>query len=536
MKRSAIVAIALAWMVCLSGMASSLSAAWASTWADANSNWNNSGHWNPIGVPNSATTDVAITNGSTVTLDLTPTNIQNLLVGSGNILATNPGVFFTVNGTSINNAGQIILNGGGGFDTALAYFNNVTLQGGGGVTLRTFTGGGNASIFQAAGGIMLTNVDNTIQGSGRIASTIINLTNQAGGVINANSAGGFGGLETTELTIAGATITNAGLLEATNRGVLQFANTTVNNAGGRIEANGANAAVQFFNNSSIRGGTLNSKGLFLGTPAGGTASLDGSTGAGPVTMNGTYTSDFNSATHLVGTINNMGKIQVNGGSGNNSFLVFDTGNLTLQGGGAVTLNTLTGGGNASIFQGAPGITLTNVDNTIQGSGLISSTEINLVNQAGGVINANSTGGARTTALTIQGAIGAAITNAGLMEATNSGVLQLSNATVNNAGGRIEANGANATVQFFNNTSIQGGTLTNNGGAFLGTPSGFVATLEGMTHGPLTLNGTYTSDFNTNTNLLGTINNRGNNQVKGGAGTNSVLVIDGNVSLQGGAAP
>ena len=47
--------------------------------------------------------------------------------------------------------------------------------------------------------------------------------------------------------------------------------------------------------------------------------MDGSTVAGAVTINGTYTSDFNTNTYMRGTINNKGNFQVNGGNGINTF-------------------------------------------------------------------------------------------------------------------------------------------------------------------------------------------------------------------------
>ena len=66
---------------------------------------------------------------------------------------------------------------------------------------------------------------------------------------------------------------------------------------------------------------------------------------------------------------------------------------------------------------------------------------------------------------------AQVTNQGLIEATNNGVLNIDGITINNQGGTISANGAGASVQLFGNADIQGGTLTNNGAAFFGTPNG-----------------------------------------------------------------
>jgi hypothetical protein len=73
----------------------------------------------------------------------------------------------------------------------------------------------------------------------------------------------------------------------------------------------------------------------------------------------------------------------------------------------------------------------------------------VTNEAAGVIDANSTGGSLITTLTLDG--GGLVTNAGLLEATNSGDLVLNN-TVDNAGSNIASNGAGATVS--GDTTIQ----------------------------------------------------------------------------------
>jgi hypothetical protein len=418
---------------------------------------------------------------------------------------------------TINNNGNIQLNGGSGTNSELLIDStNVTLQGGGTVTLSTAGGGGNAIIAQAVGGTTLTNVNNTIQGEGIIGVNGLTLVNQA--TVNANVSGQV-------LLLDNGAVTNTGTLEASNGGILQISGDTVNHAGGNITAN-AGSSVQLFGSTVIQGGTLNNNGgAFFGTPQGNVAYLDGSTAAGAVTINGTYTSDLNTDTYLRGTINNTGNFQLNGGSGTNSVLLIDSANVTLQGGGTVTLSTVGGGGNAIIAQAVGGTTLTNVNNTIQGAGIIGYNGLTLVNQA--TVNANVSG----QALLLDSG---AVTNSGTLEASNGGILQINGDTVNHAGGNITAN-AGSSVQLFGSTVIQGGTLNNNGGAFFGTPQGNVAYLDGSTAaGAVTINGTYTSDLNSATYVLGTINNTGNFQLNGGSGTNSVLLIDSaNVTLQGG---
>jgi len=427
---------------------------------------------------------------------------------------------------TINNKNNFQLNSGSGSNSVLELGSNVTLQGGGTVTMSNSGGGGSAIIDQAAGGLTLTNVDNTIQGAGIIGFNGLTVVNEA--TINANSSG-----QTLYLESITGGLTNTAILEASNGGTLYIDGVTVNNAGGGTITANAGSTVQLLGNTTIQGGTLTNNGSFFGTPAGNSAILDGSTAAGAITINGTYTNDNGSTTYVLGTINNNNNFLVTAtGNGNNSELLIDSANVTLQGGGTVTLSTGSGGGNALLLQAAGGLILTNVDNTIQGEGIIGFNGLTLVNEVGGTINANSMGGLQITTLTIESA---QVTNQGLMEATNNGGLNIDGVTVNNQGGTISANGAGASVQLFGLADIQGWTLTNNGAAFFGTPNGNVAVLDGSTvSGAVTINGTYTNGNNSTTYLLGTINNQGNIQVNGGSGNNSILEIDtANVTLTGG---
>ena len=127
----------------------------------------------------------------------TPNGNSAILDGS-----TVPGAV-TINGTytngnnsttyllgTINNQGNILLNGGSGNNSDLEIDSGtVTLKGGGTVTLSTAGGGGNAIILQAAGGLTLENFNNTIQGAGIIGDNGLSLLNDAGGTILANASG-----------------------------------------------------------------------------------------------------------------------------------------------------------------------------------------------------------------------------------------------------------------------------------------------------------------------------------------------------------
>jgi hypothetical protein len=263
-------------------------------------------------------------------------SVADLQLATGNTLTFNPGESLSANGPSLINAGQINVNGGGNTDTYLYIPASVTLSGGGTVTLSTTTtgGGGYAWLNLQNTGTVLTNVNNTIQGEGIIynnptiiRTTIINesggtINNESGGTINANSTGSP---LTNTLTLQYGTVNNTGLMEATNNGTLQLVDTTVNNAGGNITANGSGASVQIYGGADIVGGTLNNNGgAFFGTPARQSALLDGGTAAGAVTINGTYTSDLGSNTYLYGSIVNNGTILVNGGGGVSTYLYVPT--------------------------------------------------------------------------------------------------------------------------------------------------------------------------------------------------------------------
>ena len=424
--------------------------------------------------------------------------------------------------------GSIVNNGsfqvtGGGNTNGYLYLNGGTpaFTGGGTVSLSTTTtgGGGNAYLY-LEGGAIFDNVNNTIQGEGLIYNNGTTINNHVGGTINANS---IGSPLINTLTLEYGTVNNAGLMEATSSGDLQLYSTTVNNAGGNITASGSGATVEVLS-STIQGGTLNNNGgAFFGTSTGYNGILDGSTGSGAITLNGTYTTAPNAYTYLYGSIVNNGNFQINGGGNSNSYLYLNGGNPTFTGGGTVSLSTTTSGGSGDAWLYLEGgAILDNVNNTIQGEGYIYNNGTVFNNHAAGVINANSAGGLLVNYLQLEYGT---VNNTGLMEATNQGSLQLYATTVNNAGGGvISANGSGASVILYG-TTIQGGALNNNGSAFLGTPNGYNAYLDGSTGaGPITLNGTYTTDFNANTYLYGSIINNNNLQVNGGNNTNTYVYV------------
>jgi len=113
MKRLAILVITLSCLAGLLCLAPDTETEWAqSSWNDGNNNWNTTGNWSPVGVPNSSTMDVSITKGTSST----PTTYGDFAYLDGSTVAG----AVTINGTytsdlstdtyllgTINNKGNI---------------------------------------------------------------------------------------------------------------------------------------------------------------------------------------------------------------------------------------------------------------------------------------------------------------------------------------------------------------------------------------------------------------------------------------------
>ena len=131
-------------------------------------------------------------------------------------------------------------------------------------------------------------------------------------------------------------------------------------------------------------------------------------------------------------------------------------------------------------------------------------ELAIVNQTGGLIDANMVDGNNNgLLLVVDPRSGDGLINLGVMRASNGGILFLTGnggGDFNNAGGLIEALDG-SQVQLTNSATINNGTLMS-----LGT--GFVVNLGTATLNTLTLSGTFIANNNTTTTLVGTISNTG----------------------------
>jgi hypothetical protein len=447
-------------------------------------------------------------NGHTITLD--NLTIAGTYTGSDNSTTILTG--------AINNTGDITITSDGNL-TNLRVNGTATLQSGGTVTLTRNPAATSSSNARIDGTGTLTNAS-TIQGEGFVAANQTTIVNQAGGIIQANVSGRALLLDAVN-TADG--FSNAGILRATTGGILQFSGAGggdfTNTGAGSIQANGTDSQVQLFNGATIHGGTLStSNGGVIRTINGHAATLDS------VTNNGAYVCNDNSSTFLVGSLVNNGDLTITS-DGNFTDLRID-GNVTLSGIGAITLTRNAAATTASNARIRGGGTLTNAT-TIQGEGFVGANEMFIVNQAGGVVQANIAG----RALVIDTANAAnSFSNSGTFQAINGGILQLSGnggGDFNNTGaGTIQAIGAGSEVQLINNATIRGGTLISSGGGLFRTSNGQTSTLDSVTNP-----GNYIANDNSTTFLVGTINNTGDMTfTTDGNFTN--LRIDGNVTLTG----
>ncbi|MEP6967503.1 MAG: hypothetical protein ABI906_05440 [Pseudomonadota bacterium] len=373
----------------------------------------------------------------TVTASMSET-VRAVRTAPTTTLAITGGVFVIRN--RIDNRGTIALDG-----ASLEMPGFTTLSGGGNIVL----GGTKTSVLGETGpGVAsLTNVNNTISGAGRIGGPGFFFENQVAGVVNATGARAL----TLEHIVGGA---NAGLIEATGSGGLTMKRTFINMEAfetGVILA-GAGSAVRL-SRSAIDGGTLRSAGS-------GTFIVKGSVHAG-VRSGAAKLTDMNNqaAIHVargfldIGEkIHNAGAIGVTRAA---SGLAVGIDGVTLSGGGSITLRR----GNA-IVGDARMPTLTNIDNTISGAGLIGGAALRrhglkLNNRAQGVIDADRSGrltldtGAHT------------IVNAGTLEATGVGRGEVRSAVDNT--GTLETSGGgalrfNKAVTGDGSAIIRGGTL------------------------------------------------------------------------------
>ncbi len=328
------------------------------------------------------------------------TNAGNLDVNSGGVL--------NLGAVSTQNSGIIALNGNSNAGAELDLDGTLTLEGKGRVILS-----GNGDLITSTGApCELLNQNNTISGAGTIGDNHTILSNS--GVIDGT------GINPLIIAANETAVSNDGTIESSGTGGLQFQNLTVSNTGTGVVAAATagshidldNATIAFGILRTVAGSTIDS---VTGT-TGGVEGLASFVNAGTLLVNP------NSTFVLASNVDNTGTIFLNDNI--SADLAIDN-DVSLTGTGRVTMT----GGNAGITSDGAPVTLTNVGNTISGQGFIGDSDLTLINNLKGVIDANDpfsqmtidTGGVNT------------ITNEGTIECTNGSSELFIDSPVTNSG-------------------------------------------------------------------------------------------------------
>jgi hypothetical protein len=486
------------------------------TWLGGAGDWNTGSNWDTGLVPGSgdALVDSGNATNSQVTVGASQSaTIGNVFIDSGDSLEILNNSNFTVT-SSIQNEGQFLLSTLGSATRLRVESGNVQLSGSGTMTM----GGTNsqARIEDQGGGSDAHFLSSsTIEGFGNIGVNSLQLTNQAGGTINANVAA-----TTLQVDPGTAGMVNAGLMTASNGGELLLSG----GGGGGFSNSGVIQAedgsqVRLTGIAAINGGTLTTSGTgrFV-VEASDNAELT------DVDFSGQFDVLNNSDLELKGTINNQGNISMET-LGSNVDLQIESA-VTLTGGGSITMGGTSNAVRILDENGTADGSLTNVNNLIEGRGNIGFNRMSFVNEADGVVDANVAG----AALIVDPNAGN-MTNNGLMRASNGGELQLTGSgggVFNNSAGAIRAEDG-SQVRLTGIAAINGGTLSTLGnGRFL---------VDASDNAELTdvdFSGQFDVLNNSDLELKGTINNQGNISMQT-LGSNVDLQIESAVTLTGGGS-
>lgn len=504
-------------------------------WHHGSGDFATAANWNPADVPgagddaeiDAAGTYTVTSSASETVITLTTVATATLVIANGSTFTmtdgtgtgANAGIIAIDNGSELNpdgtvdNTGRITLNATTA-STGIDINSALTLTGNGKVVLSD-----NAMNELFILGPTLTNVNNTISGAGTLAAISGNFVNDAAGVVDAT-----GIANPLILTTGSNPIVNAGILEATGPGGLEIKSSVENASTSVIAATGAHAVVSILDNSTVTGGTLKTaSGGAIDVGAAG-VTFDGSTPADPVTNTGSVVVLDSFGLTLLGTIDNSGTITLDS-TGDPTTLTVGNGGAALEGGGKLVLTSTD---DDDVITGAASTdTLTNVDNTIIGSGELGNGEMTLINEAKGVIDATHSFSFPSMILDT----GSDVANAGLIEATAGGVLSIDFSTIDNAPtGMIEATGTNSAV-IVDASGVVGGTLTSTNGGAIEIAGD--STFDGSTPtAPITDTGSVSVLDESTLTLLGTIDNNGTITLDSTGDLTQLSIGTGSAALEG----
>ncbi len=277
-------------------------------------------------------------------------------------------------GGAFANSGSVTLDSvGTGNGTSLIISKSATLSGGGQITLTDWPYN---QIAAGASNATLTNVDNTISGSGLVGSANLTLFNQAAGVIDAT------GGNILSLNTGAHTITNVGHgWHYRESGDSHWRPSAVANGGGTLLAGaGSSLTLQA---ATVSGGLVKSAGSGQIVSQG--ATFDGTGGA--LTSQGLVTVADGQFLAIEGSIVNQGTFALDSvGTGNGTSLVIAK-STTLSGSGASAAHRLALQPDPWLAPRMPLSTGAAGQYDLRWGWIIGSTTLTLVNQVAGVINA-----------------------------------------------------------------------------------------------------------------------------------------------------
>jgi hypothetical protein len=522
--------IALLGATCLTPFSGPAFANTTDRWISSSGNWSNASNWS-AGVPNSSTVDVIIPqskSGNPIAVTYRADgedDVGGLTVGVGNTLSIYaPSSKYTtslyVNGT-LANSGTIQLGETKAGQDGYLYVGNTTdgSSSGNGTIIMGSAQKALGYIRGISGTITFTNNNNTIEGQGFIGDTgNFSLANKS--TIDANFSG-------KSLTIGGGTsgaasnvaTHNVGLLEATNGGTLiiygnvdnTIPNTKTKGVGTYGTIGAADGSI-YINDDSVTHQTLTSTGsgeIYTGGKNG--VHFNG------VTIGSNSTVDASGNLYVDPAFVNQGTLLVEDGS-----TLFFTDSTSLTGGGTVSILGPSADVERYVSPGTKaqdsGYTLTNTDNTIEGSGSFGKDAVlNFVNGPNGTLIVN--GGALSFGADNKAGSGS-FTNNGAVTINNGSTLSIQNhsrAYVQNSGttkvdGTLSLSRAGLTLNggtlegaaAIGPSSVSGGTINgnvvNNGGTIhpgdAGSTWGDLLIIGNLTEKPNgTMDFTLTADQN-----------------------------------------
>jgi hypothetical protein len=268
-----------------------------------------------------------------------------------------------------------------------------------------------------------------------------------GGTIKASNGGAII-FNNGTINCAASAPVSGGTIEALTCGTIRFNSSNIYNQGSSIEADGVGAMI-LLAGAMILGGTLetSASGIIETVADTGNTTLDDVT----IASGSTIQVDDHTSLTLQDTVDDNPTITNNGTitliQGCDPSLIVN-GDITLAGSGTVVLS----GDTDSIVGAGKGDdtdTLSSA-NTIEGAGTIGGEGLVFSNLAGGIVDADVSG--HTLVLDT----GSTVNNAGTLEATNGGILEIDD-NVCNIGGTIAAYGCGSVVEL-EGVTIKGGTF------------------------------------------------------------------------------